>query len=237
MRLLLPLAQASLLLAASLTLYLPAVPNPFALPPTTHATLSTLSKEHSAPISSLNTFVFHNVTPGSYLADIHCKTDGFRPVRIDVSLTDDGTELVQAWDTFRGNEWANKGEALLLKGGSAGQGIEVKSIGKKIYFVERPQFSVLSILKNPMILMGLVSMVIFFGMPKLVDNMDPEMKAEFEASQRASPLNAVMGGGGGQQQNPLGDFDMAAFLAGSNKKESAAGPGNANDGRNEPVRR
>ena len=30
--------------------------------------------------------------------------------------------------------------------------------------------SVLSILKNPMILLGLVSMVIFLGMPKLVEN-------------------------------------------------------------------
>lgn len=30
--------------------------------------------------------------------------------------------------------------------------------------------SVLSILKNPMILMGLVSMVIFIGMPYIMDN-------------------------------------------------------------------
>lgn len=226
--------------AASLTLYLPATPNPFALPPTTHATLSTLSEYHSAPLSSVNTFVFHNVTPGSYLADVHCTTDGFRPLRIDVSVDQDGAELIQAWDTFRGNEWGNKGEPVPVREGSAGKGVEVKSIGKKIYFVDRPRFSILSILKNPMILMGLVSMVIFIGMPKLVENMDPETKAEFEASQRNSPLNAVMGGGGAQQQNPLGNFDMAAFLAGSSKKDGAGeGQGNANHGRkrNEPVRR
>lgn len=30
--------------------------------------------------------------------------------------------------------------------------------------------SIMSILMNPMILMGLVSMVIFIGMPKLVEN-------------------------------------------------------------------
>lgn len=30
--------------------------------------------------------------------------------------------------------------------------------------------SILSILKNPMILMGLVSMVLFIGMPKLIEN-------------------------------------------------------------------
>lgn len=176
-------------LAASITLYLPPVPNPFALPPGTHATLSTLGQSFSAPISALNTFVFHNVTPGSYLGDIHCKTDGFRPLRIDVALDEHGKETFQAWDTFRGNDWGNKGEVLPVKEGSAGWGVEVKSLGKKIYFVDRPQcrislplvlecfaligfrlVSVLSILKNPMILMGLVSMVIFFGMPKLVEN-------------------------------------------------------------------
>lgn len=240
MHLLALLALPACTAAASLTLYLPATPNPFALPPTTHATLSTLSEYRSAPLSSVNTFVFHNVTPGSYLADVHCTTDGFRPLRIDVSVDQDGAELIQAWDTFRGNEWGNKGELVPVREGSAGKGVDVKSIGKKMYFMDRPSFSILSILKNPMILMGLVSMVIFIGMPKLVENMDPETKAEFEASQRNSPLNAVMGGGGGaQQQNPLGNFDMAAFLAGSSKKDGAGeGQGNANNhGRNEPVRR
>ncbi|OWT43611.1 hypothetical protein VFPPC_18662 [Pochonia chlamydosporia 170] len=228
----LPLAAlAPPALSASLTLYLPAIPNPFTLPPSTHATLSTLNAAHSTPITTLNTFVFHNVTPGSYLADIHSKTDGFRPIRIDITLLDDGSEALHAWDTFRGNEWGNKGEVLPVKPGSAGWGVEVKSLGKKIYFVDRPTFSLLDILKNPMILMGLVSMVIFFGMPKLVENMDPEMKAEFEARQREGPM-AGMGG----QQNPLGNFDMAAFLAGSNKKEGGEG-GSVSDGRNEPVRR
>lgn len=34
----------------------------------------------------------------------------------------------------------------------------------------RTTVSVMSILKNPMILMGLASMALFFGMPKLVEN-------------------------------------------------------------------
>lgn len=67
--------------------------------------------------------------------------------------------------------------------------------------------------------------------------MDPETKAEFEASQRNSPLNAVMGAGGAQQQNPLGNFDMAAYLAGSGKKDADEGAGNMKDGRKAPVRR
>ena len=59
---------------------------------------------------------------------------------------------------------------------------------------------------------------------------DPEMKAEFESRQPEGVM------GGSQAQNPLGSFDMAAFLAGSNSKKDEAG-GEVNDGRNEPVRR
>ena len=49
--------------------------------------------------------------------------------------------------------------------------------------------------------------------------MDPEVKAEFEARQKDSPMNAIMGGAQGQQ-NPMGNFDMAAYLAGSGKKDA-----------------
>lgn len=51
------------------------------------------------------------------------------------------------------------------------------------------------------------------------------MKAEFEARQAESPLSSLMGGGGaksggaGSEQGGLGNFDMAAYLAGSNKKD------------------
>lgn len=52
---------------------------------------------------------------------------------------------------------------------------------------------------------------------------DPETRAEWEASQKENPVNSLLSGGGQQQANPLGNFDMAAYLAGSNKKESGGG--------------
>lgn len=130
--LLLPAAAS----AASLTLYLPAKPNPFSLPATTHATLSSLGSQFSAPLSAANTFVFHNVTAGSYLVDVHCQTDAFHPLRIDVA-TDDKAPI-QAWETYRGNDWANKGEVVAVREGSAGRGVEVRALGSKSYFMERP---------------------------------------------------------------------------------------------------
>ncbi|KAF9878507.1 hypothetical protein CkaCkLH20_03999 [Colletotrichum karsti] len=224
-------------LAASLTLQIPSsavLPNPYTLPPSTRATLSALGSSFSAPLSAANTFVFDNLTaPASYLVDVHCATHAFAPLRLDVAA--DGS--LAAWETYRGNDWDNKGEVYASKEFAGGRrGFEVRVLGGKNYFVERSKFSVFTILKNPMILLGLVSMGIFIGMPYLMDNMDPEMRAEFEERQKSNPMNSLLGGGGGGGQpgaNPMGNFDMAAFLAGSNsgsKNDASSGSGTSSGG-------
>lgn len=123
-------------IAADITLFLPmAKPNPFGLPASTHATLTSLGERYTASLTAVNTFVFHNVSDGSYLADIHCATDGFHPLRIDVGPDD----AMQAWETFRGNDWANKGEALALRESKVDKGFQVRALGAKVYFTERPK--------------------------------------------------------------------------------------------------
>lgn len=134
----------SLASTATITLRLPsppALPNPNALPPSTRATLSTLGQPpYSAPLSTANTFVFRNVTAGSYLADVHCQTFAFAPLRVDVASGEDG-DVVSVWETFRGNDWDNKGEAVARDG----VGYEVRVLGAKSYFMERSkcEFSLL----------------------------------------------------------------------------------------------
>ncbi|KAK7744741.1 hypothetical protein SLS62_010098 [Diatrype stigma] len=218
----------------------PHLPNPHALPPSTHATLTKLlgfggalsqqpppppPSAHHAPLTTANTFVFRNVTPGSYLADVHSATHGFAPLRVDVLFQgegDDGALEVRAWETFRGNEWENKGEEVRLRSGAAGAGpvFPVRVLGRKVFFTERGSFSVFGILKNPMILMSLVSLGLFIGLPKLMENMDPEMRAEFEKQQQSNPMSSLMSGG----QPSAGNFDVAGFLSG-HSKEGAAGAG------------
>ncbi|KAI0143249.1 hypothetical protein BJ166DRAFT_539954 [Pestalotiopsis sp. NC0098] len=228
----------------SLTLAVPAsqyLPNPQALPPSTHATLTALGRpRYAAPLSVANAFVFHNVTPGSYLADVHSAAYGFAPLRVDVlePETPAHRPAVRVWETHRGNEWANKGEEVINAGGAAassssGPSFAVRCLGKKVFFQERGKFSILTILKNPMILMGLASMGIFFGMPKLVENMDPEMRAEWEEQQKKNPMNSIMGGGGSGGASSMSSFDMASFMAGSgaNKDEGGSGNGNGNGGK------
>lgn len=62
--------------------------------------------------------------------------------------------------------------------------------------------------------------------------MDPELKAEFESRQKDNPLNAMQSG-----QSPLGNFDMAAYLAGSGKKEGGSSNGGGAEKKPQGVRR
>jgi hypothetical protein len=134
---------ASISSAARLLLQVPNthVVNPSALSSTTHATLQSTGPPLDAYLTRSNTFNFHNVSAGSYLATVHCRDYAFEPLRIDVSVEEavegsgDLKEVIKAWQTFYGNEWDNKGESR----GEGGNGlvVEVKPLGEKLYYQER----------------------------------------------------------------------------------------------------
>jgi O-acetylhomoserine/O-acetylserine sulfhydrylase len=89
----------------------------------------------SAPLSVRNDFIFHNVTAGSYLVDVHCATYAFVPLRLDVIITEGKDTLsLQAWETYRGNDWDNKGEKLAVLDGDV---LDARVLGAKAYFMER----------------------------------------------------------------------------------------------------
>lgn len=148
----------------------PHLPSPHALPASTRATLSTLGRALAAPLSVANTFVFGNVTAGSYLLDVHCATHAFAPLRVDVLRPvasasasgesndaggdkgeggEEGQLRVAAWETYRGNDWGNKGEAVKVVALDApgqegkktkdmnGVVLDARVIGEKGYFMER----------------------------------------------------------------------------------------------------
>ena len=148
----------------------PALPNPATLPASTHATLlGAPGIKFSAPLRRDNTFVFPSLPEDSYLLTIHTRDYFFSPYRVDVGHTEQNTEeVVHVWQTFRGNEWDNKGPAL-----GSGQGelrVEVRPGATKEFYLARGGFNLLGFVKSPMILMGLVSVVMIFGMPYLMEN-------------------------------------------------------------------
>ncbi|KAF2269002.1 hypothetical protein CC78DRAFT_529620 [Lojkania enalia] len=218
---------ATLTSAARFLIHIPSNPlvNPSILPSSTHATLQSHGPPITAYLTRSNSFMFQNISAGSYLAMIHCRDYSFEPLRIDVSVEEalegsgDKREVIRAWQTFLGNEWDNKGE-LRGEGGNGGV-IEARPIDAKYYYQERQGFSPLSFLKNPMILMALFSMVLIFGMPYLMENMDPETRAEFEEMQKKSPL----GGGTGNPAQQIQNFDLASWMAGKTDTGSARSRG------------
>lgn len=133
----------------TLTLWIPSsqqLPAAHVLPASTHATLTALGASYRAPLSTAASFVFRNVTPGSYLADVHCRDYAFAPLRVDVVALEaesGGKEgkkgervVVKAWETYRGNDWGNKGQEATRSGGEDG-GFAVRVLGYKEYFTER----------------------------------------------------------------------------------------------------
>ncbi|KAH7392846.1 hypothetical protein BKA66DRAFT_411437 [Pyrenochaeta sp. MPI-SDFR-AT-0127] len=218
---------ASISSAARFLLQIPntVIVNPSTLPSSTHATLQSSGPPLDAYLTRSNTFNFNNVSAGSYLVTVHCRDYAFEPLRIDVSVEEavegsgDKKEVIRAWQTFLGNEWDNKGESR----GEGGNGlvVEARPVGMKYFYQERQGFSPLSFLKSPMILMALFSMALIFGMPKLMENMDPEMKQEFEDMQKTG----VLGSGSTNTAQQIQNFDLASWMAGKTDSGSSSARG------------
>ena len=104
------------------------IPAPSTLPSTSYATLTTSNGTLTAPLRRNNSFLFRNLAPGSYLCDVYTRDYTIAPLRVDV----DGGEKIEVWQTFRGNEWDNRGERL---GGGVGEVVvDVRVVGRKEYY-------------------------------------------------------------------------------------------------------
>lgn len=111
--------------------------------------------------------------------------------------------------------------------------VQAHVLAKKGFYEERPKFSPLDLFKNPMILLSVFALVATLGIPKMLENMDPEMREEFQKQSRSSPLSsasraaaagAVPGGAAGGAPG----FDLAGWMAGTTSSPmSGAGTGSA----------
>lgn len=221
--------------AASLRIQIPPsnlLPNPNALPASTHATLTSSSSPQLRAVLRKGNFLEFPEIPatGSYLLDIYSRDYVFAPYRIDISSTDaTATHISGAYETYRGTQWSDHGVPLTPNDRPTDDlTISAKVLARKNFYEQRQGFNALSLLKNPMILMGVVAMAFTFGMPKLMENMDPEMKAEYEEMQKKGPASAIgramQAGGGGGGGSPADGFDLAGFLAGNQAKSSSSQP-------------
>jgi hypothetical protein len=233
------LAIIDLTTAATLRVQIPPsnlLPNPNTLPASTHATLTSgTSPQLNAPLRRGAILEFSNLTtPGSYLVDIFSRDFVFAPYRVDITTLEDGTAIIEGvWETYRGTRWDDKGP--LLGGSSVDPSnapspppqqpqvvtVSAKALTRKNFYEDRPGFNPVSLLKNPMILLAIVALGITFGMPKLMENMDPEMRAEYEAMQKKSPVSGLTRAmqGQGPASSAAGGFDLASWMAGAQQQQ------------------
>ncbi|CCX04231.1 Similar to UPF0480 protein At4g32130; acc. no. Q8VY97 [Pyronema omphalodes CBS 100304] len=211
MKLLAPLTALYLLASASAATVrglIPAstvLPNPSELPADTTITLTTAGELHKTFLRWDNTFVFRNVSEGSYVLDVAAEGYAFSPLRVDVGKG----EEVAVKQTWRGRAWSNTGE-------SKGVPIELRPIQATSYYQVREGFNLLKMLSSPMILIAIVSLVSIVFLPKLLDKMDPEFRAEFEAHQKKNSVTTD------RMTNNIANFDAASFLAGMGKSSTPA---------------
>lgn len=209
------------------------LPSPNSLPASTHATLTSgTSPQLDVPLRRDSALEFRDLTiPGSYLLDIFSCDFTFAPYRVDV-ITKDGAAVIDGvWETYRGTRWEDKGP--LLGGASADPAslptnpqivtVSAKVLTKKSFYEERPGFNPMGLLKNPMILLAIVALAITFGMPKLMENMDPEMKAEYEQMQKKSPVSGLTRAmqGQGPASSAASGFDLAGWMAGAQQQQGS----------------
>lgn len=142
-------------------------------------------------------------------------------------LTIDKTgDLKGVWEVRRGEAWGEKGEGMraveVRRNDRDIRTITARAVGQRNFYEVRQGFSPASLLKNPMILLAIVALGMTFGLPYLIENMDPETRAEFEQAQKQGGLASLVSGGSTDKKpapNPA-NFDLAGWMAGQQAKGS-----------------
>ncbi len=110
------------------------------------------------------TFVLYNVGPGVHQLDVHNPYHFFSQVRIQ--LKED------AMDNPKCLEYAYPGATKV----ATAHPLILQAHGLYEYFEKRQGFTIMSLVSNPMVLMGVMMVGMMFFMPKMMDSLDPEEK-------------------------------------------------------------
>jgi ER membrane protein complex subunit 7 len=146
-------------------------------------------------------FAFTNVPQGIYELSIHSIIIGsYQNVKWRVDVADD--ESVQVYQVFPGHSiFKDTGPKEVTSP------LILKPLHRRQYFIPREGFSLLGMVKSPMMLLSIASLGLVFILPKMTANLDPEALKELQEkqSQQSEALSS------------MSNFDMASFLAGKSK--------------------
>lgn len=205
------------------------------LHPLTRVHLRNSERDYVCVIHSSGYFSLRGVVAGEYVLGVTSLHHAFTPLRIDVSpplahqpksesesksgplLTrddggeketeDDGELTIRAYKTSSTIKFSQPGARVTYP-------LRIASTGRVEYYLDRPGFDPLGMVKNPMVLLGLVMAFSVFGLPALTKYLDPEGVREMqrirlekaEEAKTQEPLENPM--------EKLRDFDVTGWLAG-----------------------
>ncbi len=115
-------------------------------------------------LSDDGSFLFTNITSGSYLLFSSSSLQAITPAFIKIEIANG---KIHSYAVLPGHSWDDNGPSIPYP-------IILKSTMSINYLIDRPQFDPKQIIKNPMIMMSLVALLFVFGLPILQKNLDPE---------------------------------------------------------------
>lgn len=113
-------------------------------------------------------FTFHRVPPGVHLLDVQSREHHFSQVKIQL--------LAEALDGPKCIEYVYPGAPKQ----AIPHPLELTAHAAYQYYEPRQGFSFFSMLKNPMVLMMVVSVGLMVMMPKMMEGLDPEQKTQMQ---------------------------------------------------------
>lgn len=143
-------------------------------------------------------FEIHNMPPGTYLIEVVSPNNVFEPARVDVSGKS-GKIRARKVDLLKMSNITTIPYPLKFKSEKPAQFFEI-----------RESWSIIETLKNPSVLFLVLPLGLFFLLPRLMKNIDPEQQKEVEGmfgGQQGSSIEEMitnfLGGGSTQQKSKV----------------------------------
>lgn len=136
-------------------------------------------------------FTIHSLPPGIYLIDIHSPTHHFSQIKCQFKpeAVDEGKLPLNCLEYVYPGAPKQVVEHMLV----------LNALATYEYFEVKRGFSIMSILKNPMLLMMAVGVGLMYLMPKMMENMEPEererMQKQMEMQQNPTKMLGELFGG------------------------------------------
>jgi len=166
-------------------------------------------------------FVVTNVPAGSYVVEVACPDFDFDPARVEIT---------------------SKGKMRSRRVNNLGSGqpvtlaypLRFKAKNPTQYFMQREEWRITDVIKNPMVMMMILPVILMGVLPKLMNSQDPEVQREMQQSMSALQPNA----------NNMPDMAemMTSFFGGAapapkKKSTSREGSGGGSEARPRPSAR